>query len=75
MALVLQIAAEKLRPNLQAHQIMVLTNQPLQVTLYKPDLSDRMMKRAIKLSEYDIQYKPQLPFKEQVLIDFIAKLP
>ena len=34
-----------------------------------------MARWAIKLSEYDIQYKPRLSKKGQVLVDFIAKLP
>ena len=33
------------------------------------------MKWAIELSEYDIQYKPRLSLKGQVLTNFIAKLP
>ena len=53
----------------------ILTNQPLRVTLHKPDLSRRMMKWAIKLSKYDIQYKPCLSLKFQILTDFIVELP
>lgn len=56
--LALWITAKKLRPYFQAHQITVLTNQPLQVTLHKLDMFERMMKWAIELSEYDIWYKP-----------------
>lgn len=52
--LALWITAKKLRPYFQAHQITVLTNQPLQVTLHKLDMFERMMKWAIELSEYDI---------------------
>ena len=53
-ALSLQMAAKKLRPYFQAHPIMVLTNLPLRSTIYKPDLSRRMTRWAIELSEYGI---------------------
>ncbi|RVW67275.1 hypothetical protein CK203_064324 [Vitis vinifera] len=55
MALNLRIAAKKLCPYFQAHQITVLTNQPLWVTLHKLNLSSRMVNWAIKLSEYYIR--------------------
>ena len=54
MTLVLHIAAKKLHPYFQTHQVTILTNQPLRVTLHKPDLSGWMMKWTIKLSEYGI---------------------
>ena len=43
-ALALKDAARKLCPYFQAHQVTVLTNQPLQVTLHKSDLSRQMLK-------------------------------
>ena len=75
MALALRMAAKKLRPYFQAHPITVLTSQPLRSTLHKPDLSGRMARWAIELSEFDIQYKPRLAKKGQVLADFLAELP
>ena len=75
MALNLRIAAKKLCPYFQAHQITVLTNQPLWVTLHKLNLSSRMVNWAIKLSEYYIRYKPHQYLKQQVLIDFIVEPP
>ena len=73
--LALRIVAKKLRPYFQAHPIVVLTSFPLWSTIHKPDLSGRMARRAIELSEYDIQYKPRLSKKGQVLVDFITELP
>ena len=75
VALALRIAAKKLRPNFQAHPIVVLTDLPLRSTIHKPDLSRRMARWAIKLYEYEIQYKPKLSKKGQVLVNFIAELP
>ena len=74
-ALALRIAAKKLRPYFQAHPIVILTDLPLWSTIHRPDLSGRMARWAVELSEYGIQYKPRLSKKGQVLVDFIAELP
>ena len=71
-ALALRIAAKKLCPYFQAHPIVVLTDLPLRSTIHKPNLSGRMARWAIELSEYDIQYRPRLFKKGQVLADFIV---
>ena len=42
--LALRNAAQKLCPYFQAHQVIVLTNQPFRSILHKPDLSGRMMR-------------------------------
>ena len=63
VALALRIAAKKLRPYFQAHPIMVLTNLPLRSTIHKSDLSGRMARWSIELSEYGILYKPRLAKK------------
>ena len=73
--LALRCAAQKLCPYFQAHQIIVLTNQPLKSILHKLDLSGRMLKWAIDLSEYGIKYQPRLSIKSQVMADFIAETP
>ena len=74
-ALALRTVAQKLRPYFQAHPVMVLTDFPLQGMIHKPDLSGRMARWAMELSEYDIQYKPRLLKKGQVLADFLAEIP
>lgn len=74
-ALALRCASQKLCPYFQAHQIIVLNNQPLESILHKPDLSGRMLKWAIELSEYGIKYQPRLSIKGQVMADFIAEIP
>ena len=61
--LALWVATKKLRPYFQAHPIIVLTNLPLRSTIHKPDLSGRMARWAIELSEFGIQYKPRLALK------------
>ena len=73
-ALALQMVAKKLRPYFQAYPIVVLTNLPFRSTIHKPDLSGRMTRWAIELSEYGISYKPRLAKKVQVLADFLAEI-
>ena len=74
-ALTLRSAAQKLHPYFQAHPIIVLTNQPLGSIFHKPNLSGRMLKWAIKFSEYGIKYQPRLSIKGQVMADFIVEIP
>ena len=59
-ALALRTAAQKLHPYFQAHPVVVLTDLPLRGSIHKPDLSGRMARWAMELSEYGIQYKPRL---------------
>ncbi|CAL8992512.1 unnamed protein product [Prunus brigantina] len=60
LALALVVSARRLRPYFQGHEIMVLTNQPLRQVLQKPETSGRLIKWAIELGEFDIQFKPRL---------------
>ncbi|XP_021749718.1 uncharacterized protein LOC110715445 [Chenopodium quinoa] len=70
MALVVVIAARKLRPYFDAHPIDVLTNYLLEKPLHKMDTSGRLLKWAVELSEYEIHYKPRVSIKAQALSDF-----
>ncbi|XP_077226324.1 uncharacterized protein LOC143859528 [Tasmannia lanceolata] len=67
------MAARKLRPYFQAHTIKVLTDQPLKQVLHRPDTSGRLVKWAVELSEFDIQYLRRQAIKAQVLADFVAE--
>ena len=73
-ALALRTAAQKLLPYFQAHPVVVLTDLPLRGIIHKPDLSGRMARWAMDLSEYGIQYKPRLSKKGQVLADFLVEI-
>ena len=53
-ALALWIATKKVRSYFQAHTIVVLTNLPLRSTIHKPELSRRMTRWVIELSEFGI---------------------
>ncbi|KAL5574212.1 hypothetical protein UlMin_023809 [Ulmus minor] len=72
LALALVIAARKLRPYFQCHPITVYTTYPLKSILHKPELSGRLTKWTVELSEYDITFQPRTALKSQVLADFVA---
>jgi hypothetical protein len=73
LALALVFAARRLRPYFQAHEIIILTNHPLRQILGKPEVSGRLAKWAIELSEYDLQYKPRPAIKAQAIVVFIVE--
>ncbi|KAF8105950.1 hypothetical protein N665_0151s0043 [Sinapis alba] len=75
MALAVITSAMKLRPYLQSHSIVVLTDLPLWTILQNAKHSGRLSKWAIKLSEYDITCKSMPTIKAQVLADFLVKIP
>ncbi|XP_075106773.1 uncharacterized protein LOC142179796 [Nicotiana tabacum] len=69
----LVMASRKLRPYFQCHPISVITAYPLRIILHKQELSSRLAKWAIELSEYDIMYQSRTAIKSQVLADFVAE--
>ena len=68
------MVAKKLRLYFQAHTIVVVTSYPIRVILHKPDASGRLLKSDVEFSEFDIEYRPILAIKGQVLVDFIVEL-
>ncbi|KAL0356123.1 UNVERIFIED_CONTAM: Retrovirus-related Pol polyprotein from transposon opus [Sesamum radiatum] len=73
LALALVITARKLRPYFQSHKIVVLTNHPLGHIMTRPDASGRLVKWAVELGEYDIEYQSRTAVKAQVLADFVVE--
>ncbi|XP_059638806.1 uncharacterized protein LOC132281085 [Cornus florida] len=69
----LVLFARKLRPYFQAHRIVVLTDQPLRQVFHKQETSGRLMKWSIELGKFDIQYRPRIAIKAQVVEDFVAE--
>ncbi|KAI5354811.1 hypothetical protein L3X38_007706 [Prunus dulcis] len=74
LALALVVSARRLRPYFQAHGIKVLTNQPLRQLLQKPEISGRLIRWAMELGEFDIQFIPRPAEKGQAIADFISEL-
>lgn len=59
-ALAVITTSRKLRSYLQAHIIKVLTDQPLRNITHSLKTNGRLIKWAIELCEFDIEYKPRL---------------
>ena len=73
-ALAIVVSAWRLRHYFQNHSVKVMTNLPIRYILQKPDISGRLVKWAIELSEYGIQYESRGPIKAQFLVDFLVEL-
>ncbi|KAI5333308.1 hypothetical protein L3X38_023439 [Prunus dulcis] len=74
LILALVVSARKLRPYYQAHRVIVMTDFPLRSILHSPDASQRLMKWAIELSQYDLLCRSKTAIKAQALADFVAEL-
>ncbi|KAL2228384.1 UNVERIFIED_CONTAM: Retrovirus-related Pol polyprotein from transposon 17.6 [Sesamum indicum] len=73
LALALVTTAWKLRPYFQSHPIVVLTNHPLKQVMSKSDTSGRMIKWAVELREFDIEFQTRRSIKAQVFADFLVE--
>ena len=73
LALALVIASRKVRPYFHSHTVRVLTNYLLRQILQKSDTSGHLLKWAIELSQFDIEFVPRLAIKGQALADFITE--
>ncbi|KAL0287070.1 UNVERIFIED_CONTAM: hypothetical protein Sradi_7132400 [Sesamum radiatum] len=74
MALALVITARKLRPYFLSYPVGVRTNTPLKQILGKSEISGRLIKWTIELSEYDIPYLPRTTIKAQALGNFVSEM-
>ena len=74
IALALKMATKKLHPYFQAHTIIVLTSYPIIVILHKFDASGRLLKLAIELSEFDIEYCLRFAIRSQIFVDFMVEM-
>jgi len=67
------MASQKLRPYFEAHKVIILTYQPLKNVLQRLTGSGRLLKGAVKLSQYDLVFEARRAIKAQALADFLAK--
>ena len=73
LALALINSTRKLRHYFLAHPVVVFTNHPMKQVLRRPEVSGRVIKWAVELTQFDILYQPRTTIKGQVLVDFIAE--
>jgi len=73
-ALAVLFSARRLRHYFHSFTVVVMTDLPIQKVLQKPDIAGRMVRWAVELSEFDIQYKPRGSIKGQVYADFVIEL-
>jgi len=73
-ALAVVFSARTLRHYFQSFTMVVMTDLPIHKVLQKPDVAGRMVRWAVELSEFDIQYEPRGPIKGQVYADFVVEL-
>ncbi|GKV28900.1 hypothetical protein SLEP1_g37888 [Rubroshorea leprosula] len=65
--------ARKLRAYFQSHQIIVYTDLPLRKILQKLELSSRLIRWSVELSEYDLRFQPCTTIKGQAIADFLVE--
>ena len=73
IAFALIVISRKLHYYFQAHPIIVMIDLPIRKTLNKIDVARRLVQWAIEFGQFDIEYRPWVAIKVQVLADFIAE--
>ncbi|GJX85692.1 reverse transcriptase domain-containing protein [Tanacetum coccineum] len=75
LELALVHASKRLKRYFQAHPLIVITDQPIQQILSRPEVAGRLQKWSIELGEYAIHYKPRVSVKGQILANFVVERP
>ncbi|XP_012834226.1 PREDICTED: uncharacterized protein LOC105955073 [Erythranthe guttata] len=73
IAYALVLTTRRLRPYFLSHTIVIRTSLPLRQTLGQPTASERIVKWAVELGQYEIRYQPRTSVKGQALVDFIRE--
>ena len=66
------MAARKLKPYFQAHQITVISSAPLAYIIGNRDATGRVAKWAIEIASHGIKYEPRTGIKSQALADSLV---
>nr|GEU75760.1 reverse transcriptase domain-containing protein [Tanacetum cinerariifolium] len=75
LILTLVSASKRLKRYLQAHTIIVITNQPIKHMLSNTEVTRSLLKWRFELEEHDIQYRPRTSVKGHILADFTMERP
>jgi len=59
-ALAVVFSARRLRHYFQSFTVVVMTDLPIHKVLQKPDVAGRMVRWAVELSEFDVQYEAEV---------------
>ncbi|XP_019168360.1 PREDICTED: uncharacterized protein LOC109164061 [Ipomoea nil] len=73
MVFALYAAAKKLTPYFQGRVVRVLTDQPIGAVLRTASSSGRLVKWAMMLTQFAIEYRPRPAIKGQALADFVVE--
>jgi len=73
LSFALVTATRKFKPYFQAHTIVILTNKPLRRAMSNPETARWMALWAIKLSKFNVQYRPRTTMKGLIVADFIVE--
>ena len=73
-ALAVVFSARRLRYYFQSFTVIVMTDLSIRKVLQKPDVAGRMVRWAVELLEFDVQYEPRGPIKGQLYVDFVVEL-
>jgi len=68
VALAVVYSARRLRHYFQSFTVIVMTDLPIRKVLQKPDVAGRMVRWAVELSEFDVQYEPRGPIKARFML-------
>jgi len=71
--LIVVFSALRLRHYFQIFTVIVMTDHPIRKVLQKPDVAGKMVRWAVELLEFDVQYEPRGPIKGQVYADFVVE--
>ena len=71
--LIIIIIVRRLCPYFDAHQVIVLTDLPLRSVIQSPDSFGCIMKYALELSSFGVQFQPRDVQKAQFLADFLVE--
>ncbi|XP_068476664.1 uncharacterized protein [Phaseolus vulgaris] len=73
-ALAIVFSSRRFRHYFQSFMVVVMTDLPILKVLQKSDVAGRMVRWAVELSEFDIQYESRGPIKGQMYVDFVVEL-